>query len=431
MVVLQNPLKSSLAKTSALFRSWPRLIPPMKRPVKILLLCAVGLAALFLGRMELTISGEFTVLPSHNADVRAQVEGIIEEIFVREGDQVQRGDLIARLSDRDYRAELSMVEAEVDEKRAQLKMLEAGPRQEEIALASNAVETAKTREVQAGEQYDQAQRFRAERLARANVTVRTAQERFRYAGNDLARLEPLLRDELISRRDFEEVEEEVIVRELELEEAEAELRLILADSLADFTMGLAVTARELEEEEGRLRVLLAGSRPQEIEATEAGIAGLEARRRYLEDQLLRVKVVSPHAGIITTPRLEDQIGLRVDRGDLIAEVHELETVRAEIVISEQEIGDVQVGQRVVLRARAYPARSFSATVRAIAPAAVEGQGALGGKIVRVTTEIDNTELLLKSQMTGNAKIYSGKQRIFDLMTRRLARYIRVEFWSWW
>ncbi len=49
----------------------------------------------------------------------------------------------------------------------------------------------------------------------------------------------------------------------------------------------------------------------------------------------------------------------------------------------------------------------------------------------MTTEIDNAALLLKSQMTGNAKIYGGERRLFDLMTRRLARYIRVEFWSWW
>ena len=25
----------------------------------------------------------------------------------------------------------------------------------------------------------------------------------------------------------------------------------------------------------------------------------------------------------------------------------------------------------------------------------------------------------------------GERRVFDIMTRRLARYIRVEFWSWW
>ncbi|MGH9748323.1 MAG: hypothetical protein ACRD6R_00160 [Candidatus Polarisedimenticolia bacterium] len=38
---------------------------------------------------------------------------------------------------------------------------------------------------------------------------------------------------------------------------------------------------------------------------------------------------------------------------------------------------------------------------------------------------------LRSEMTGQAKILCGKRRILDLMTRRITRYLRVEFWSWW
>jgi len=38
--------------------------------------------------------------------VRAAVEGIVEEIRVQEGDQVKAGDVIARLADKDIRAEL-------------------------------------------------------------------------------------------------------------------------------------------------------------------------------------------------------------------------------------------------------------------------------------------------------------------------------------
>jgi hypothetical protein len=34
-------------------------------------------------------------------------------------------------------------------------------------------------------------------------------------------------------------------------------------------------------------------------------------------------------------------------------------------------------------------------------------------------------------MTGTAKIYCGERRTAALMTRRLARSFRVEFWSWW
>jgi len=34
-------------------------------------------------------------------------------------------------------------------------------------------------------------------------------------------------------------------------------------------------------------------------------------------------------------------------------------------------------------------------------------------------------------MSGNAKIYFGERRLIDLVTRRIVRYLRVEFWSSW
>jgi len=176
--------------------------------------------------------------------------------------------------------------------------------------------------------------------------------------------------------------------------------------------------------------LLLGSRPEEIEATEAEIARLEVQHNYLTQQLELVRVLSPGSGVITTPKLKEKIGQYVNKGDLIAEVHELKTIRGEIPISEKEIADVAVGQRVVLKARAFPGHSFYGQVTAIAPAATQ-ENPLGETTILVITELDNSSLLLKPEMTGNAKIDCGKRRIFNLITRRLTRYIRVEFWSWW
>ena len=59
----------------------------------------------------------------------------------------------------------------------------------------------------------------------------------------------------------------------------------------------------------------------------------------------------------------------MNKGDLIAEVHEVNTVTAEIAIPEKEIGDVKVGQKLVLKARAYPQSNFEGTVVSIAPVA--------------------------------------------------------------
>jgi len=119
------------------------------------------------------------------------------------------------------------------------------------------------------------------------------------------------------------------------------------------------------------------------------------------------------------------------KGDLVVEVHELTTISAEIAISEKEIGDIKVGQQVALKARAFPEETFAGTVTSIAPAALKEEQPGRDKIVRVMTETDNRTFRLKPEMTGNAKISCGPRRILELLTRRVARYVRVEFWSWW
>jgi putative peptide zinc metalloprotease protein len=429
--VFRHQLKRFATAAIGWFRTVPAQIAAMKRPVRSGLLLTALLLAFVLVRLELTVSGEFTVLPVQNADVRAEVEGIIEAVFVDEGDRVQKGDLIATLADRDYRAELHKTEAQIGERQARLRMLKVGARPEEIEIARNAVVTAKTRQEQARKRYDEAVRLRAERKARVEATVQKSQERARYAHQNFERFKALHEKGFVSRKESDEIEEQKIVREKELEEAQASLKQVLVDDLSDFQKELAVTAKELEESQSRLRLLLAGSREEEIESTEAEIARLETQRRYLDEQLRLMHVVSPHAGVITTPRVKEKIGQLVAKGDLIVEVHDLRTIDAEIAVPEQEIGDVQVGQRVVLKARAYPTESFEGTVTAVAPVAMKPDEQLDQKIIRVITKIDNESFLLKSQMSGNGKVYCGKRPMIELLTRRLVRYLRVEFWAWW
>jgi multidrug resistance efflux pump len=269
-------------------------------------------------------------------------------------------------------------------------------------------------------------------LAKAQSTLEKAEERLKYTNNDYGRLKTLYQAELISRKQFEEGEEREAVRQQELAEARAELRAVSADALAEVHKELAVAGKEREVAQSRLKLLLAGARPEEIEATRAELAGLDVRRRHLEEQLGLLRVVSLVTGVITTPKLKEDIGRYFQKGDLITKVHELQTVKTEIAVSEKEIGDVRVGQPVELRARAYPETTLAGRVTAIAAAAVETdtQGP-GLKFVKVTTEIDNPGRLLKADMTGTAKILCGERRIIELMTRRLARYVRVEVWSWW
>ena len=355
----------------------------LKRRIALAALAGAILVVLFLGRMDLRIVGGFNILPEENADVRAAVDGIIEEIYVDEGVEVQAGDLIARLSDRDVRAELQKIGSAMEAAEAKLRLLVAGPRPEEIE--------------------------------QGRIDVARNAEAIKFATSRLERDKSLFENNLVSKQ------------ELEVSEA----------SLAELTSGSA-TAKS------RLDVLLAGPRPEEIEAMKASLASLESQRRYLEEQLRLMRVVSPASGIVATPsrQLKEMRRQMVSKGALIAKVYELKTVTAEIIVPEKEIADIKVGQEVALKARSYPDQTFHGRVTSIATAAQGGAAmpaaptpsgsvSASGKTILVTTEIDNPALLLKAQMTGQAKIYCGERRIFDLVTRRLARTVKVEFWSWW
>ena len=147
-------------------------------------------------RAELKVSGEFRILPVHKAEVRAQVEGIVEEVLRDEGDEVKAGDLIARLSDHDVRAELEKLTPEIAEKRAVLKKLVAGARLEELDLARTAVVKG--------------------------------EERLKFAQGLLEMEKELYENKLSSRKEHDSAAELAAVRAKELEESKGSLKLLAA-----------------------------------------------------------------------------------------------------------------------------------------------------------------------------------------------------------
>jgi len=368
--LFKQPLLKARRFLASLFDVSNGMLRAMKRLGKIAIGAAVLAAILFFVHIDLKVSGEFNIVPVQKAEVRAEVEGIISETLVDEGDRVEKGTAVVRLAERDFAAQLRKVSAEIEEKQAKLKMLRIGSRPEELDLA--------------------------------RATVKKDEEVLQFSRAYLEMEASLYADKLSSKKDFEEAKEKVALREKELETAQ-----------------------------GNLTVLLAGSRPEEIEATQAEITRLTAEKNYLEDQSRRLTIQSPIAGIIITHKLRDKIGQSVKPGDLVAEVHELQTVMAEIVVPEKEISDVRLGQRITLKARAHPNRRFESDVAAITPVATRDTNAFGQRQFIVTARLQNSELLLRPEMSGNAKISCGERRLGEIVSRRFVRYLRTEFWAWW
>ena len=75
------------------------------------------------------------VIEAYTVAVVAETPGTIQEFVAREGDEVRQGDVVIRLDDDLYRANLERTASYVALARANLAVLEAGPRPEEIAAA--------------------------------------------------------------------------------------------------------------------------------------------------------------------------------------------------------------------------------------------------------------------------------------------------------
>lgn len=372
-------------------RAWWRSWSP--RVKWTALVVAAALMAVF-GRRQLRIGGPVAVLPEQNADVRAPVDGIVDEILVDEGDTVVAGDVIARLSNAATVAQLHQTEASLADTRAQLTKAEKGPATEEITLNE--------------------------------VAVARVEDRFRSAEENAARMTRLFETGAATRQELQAAQDQ-----------------------------LAASRHDRDDARGRLAMLYARIRPEDLESARAKLASLEHQRRFLAGEVRAFSVVSPSGGIVATPsrQLREMRGQLVTQGALIAKVYDFSTVRAQLIVSEKEIADVRVGQPVALRVRAYPDIAFRGTVTAMAIEGTPPSGSLttaGGtssgssststsasssatsvRTFVVTTRIDNHNLLLKPGMTGQGKIYAGERRIIGLITRRLARTFKVEFWSWW
>src|SRR5207237_9186890 len=116
-----------------------------KRALTGLVLAAGAGAIGVFGHARLRVAGPFSILPVRNADVRTETDGLVEQVYVTEGNEVRAGDLVARLSDRAHRTDLAKANAQIRETRARLQMLEAGPTADSRALARTAVAPPRTR----------------------------------------------------------------------------------------------------------------------------------------------------------------------------------------------------------------------------------------------------------------------------------------------
>lgn len=263
------------------------------------------------GNVTSAVSASGTVEPVTSVSLGFKNAEVISGIYVKVGDRVKKGQLLAEQASDNLEAEARQAQASVKSASAKLSLLLNGARPEEIEQA------------------------------RANL--KAAEASFEVAKANLGRYEKLYREGAIAQSEYDKCYADYV-------SAEAKL----------------TSARE------SLKTLEAGNRPEDIEAARAQLESSEVQLMLAQSNLAGAKLVSPIDGIVSS--LNGAVGQRATAnnnntsgGGFITIISEELQVKAQV--NESDIGKVKEGQKAEFTVNSFPGQTFSGTVLSISPQA--------------------------------------------------------------
>jgi len=159
----------------------------------------------------------------------------------------------------------------------------------------------------------------------------------------------------------------------------------------------------------------------------ARVEGLAAELELREERLERTRLRSPVDGIVATPRVDERSGTKVERGEVFCEIVDPARQLVEVAVAEVDAGLLREGIPVKVKLNAYPTRSFRGSVVHVGVAALD-EG--GERVLLARTRLEDAGDLLRSGMTGEAKIRTRSASVARVLLRRPARWIWRLVWGW-
>ena len=306
---------------------------------------------------RLRVSGNVEATEVHTA---AEVSGRIVELRVDEGDRIEAGAVIARLDTEDTMLQIARTRADRATAVAQLRLLEAGSRAEDI------------------------------RQARAQVDATAA--------------------------DAEAVDAEVTAAQLDLDRFQALLTANAGSVKQRDDAQARVDTAKARQRAGQDRVrsarealarLEAGTRPEEIQTARARVAAADAQIAVLEKSERDAAVISPIAGIVTQKLVD--AGEIVARGTPLVVITDLDHAWANLFVPEPMVPRVTIGQAAtVLTDAGGPGLegkvTFVSPRAEFTPRNVQTAEERSKLVYRIKVTVDNAAGVLKLGMPVDAEL---------------------------
>jgi HlyD family secretion protein len=289
---------------------------------------------------EVLLSATGYIVAHHKIQVASKVVGKVSWIGVEKGDRVQQGQVITRLEDDEYRAQLQQAQGQLAALEARLLELQNGSRPEEIEVARANLEREKAD------------------LANARI--------------NLERTERLLKDQVVSQQSYDDAKARYDVQAARLAALEKTWELVKIGP----------------------RQELSAQVRGEIQRARGVVA-------FAETQLSNTVIRAPITGTILERVVERGefvttgfVGERGAKGYVVS-MADLNDLQVELDINQNDFARLGPKQRGVLRTDAYRDRSYEGYIEEISPEANRQKAT-----VQVKVKVLNPDEYLRPDMNA-------------------------------
>ena len=294
------------------------------------------------GIQMVTASGY--VVPRHKIEVSSKIIGRVKEILVERGDKVNEGDVLLRIEDEEYQAQVRSSEATAGALRARVDELRAGSRPQEIAAAQ--------------------------------ASVASAQATLRNAEVDFKRSESLAKDGVGSQQDMDRARAARDVAQAQLNSAKKNAELVTV-----------------------------GPRREVIDAAEAQLREAEANLEYIKTALSNTVLKAPITGTVLEKLAEQGElvtntnfgGTRGAKSSVVT-MADLNDLQVEVDVNQADLSKVKLGQKTEIRLDSNPDRVYSGLVDDISPQADRQKGTVQAR-VRIVDPDDGVRTEVNARVT--------------------------------
>jgi len=389
----------------------------------------IGLIWATFTQVDRTVRGVGRVVPSSKLQVVSNLEGgVIQEILVKAGDTVKKGDILVRLSPTLTGAAFGSSSAEVSALLAKSARLNAEVRgatpeyenmDENQVAVERSLHDARKAELDGIMAAGAARVHQAERsVAQAQSMVEARRSNMEATSRELEMIRPLAEKLIVPKVDLIKAENAAQVARNEYDAALA----ALARARAEIAEARALTAQQRSDWMSRAGM--------ELSQVQAELAAKQQQLPALSDRVDRTVIRAPMAGKVNRV-LVTTVGGSVSAGQPIAEIVPSEdALYIEAMVQPKDIGNVRLGQTAKVEITAYRSTVFGTmqgTVTSISPDAVLNEEA-GQSFYNVEVQTtdhlkdhDGRELQIGPGMIANVSLLGEKRSILSYLFTPITR----------